>query len=74
MGSPQTNPRITRIYFGASDASRVAVLLSLHWDLRREGAVETLHKGVRSEWSLDKTQQNKLFFNGFSGSRSVSAG
>jgi hypothetical protein len=23
---------------------------------------------------LDKTQQNKLFFNGFSGSRSVSAG
>jgi len=28
----------------------------------------------RPEWRLVKAQQNKLFFNGFSGSRSVSAG
>jgi hypothetical protein len=30
MGSPQTNPRITRIYFGASDASR-ALPFSCHF-------------------------------------------
>jgi hypothetical protein len=31
-------------------------------------------KRVSREWRLVKAQQNKLFFNGFSGSRSVSAG
>jgi hypothetical protein len=31
-------------------------------------------KRVRPEWRLVKAQQNKLFFKGFSGSRSVSAG
>ncbi len=31
-------------------------------------------KGVSPEWRLDKVQQNELFLNGFSDSRSVSAG
>jgi hypothetical protein len=54
MGSPQTNPRITRIYFGASDASR-ALPFSCHF-IGSYGAKARQKRSIKGSVLIDNSR------------------